>query len=419
MADWPAPPASRPDGQPVRRRDLRRRYEEEAQTPEPRDSTQAATTGEAGATSETPVEPSARILQWPGPRVPVEPDADDAGPAGARPGRGQEPGTRVPRRTRRTVLVPATALLMAWAATCLLDDLRPEPVDRLVVTAGAVSPFAVVAAIPVVALAVRARLWVTAATAAAAALVPWFFVLGYAAPAPALPADGVRLSVMLLDADRAGADAPSVVAAVARQPVDVLVVTETSSLLTHALTTSGLDPRLEARWATPPDEAVQGGLCVYSRYPVANVEQLGGTRWPAVRITLDTGPGLVSLVAGSASTPGQGTAAWRSDLSSLAASARVPGPTVLVATLDANAQQPAFRRLTRSGLRDAAALAGRGVRPTWPSWSPLPLLPLDHVLVGGGVGARSVGTLAVAGTSHRALVADLVVPAVRPSPVGD
>jgi endonuclease/exonuclease/phosphatase family metal-dependent hydrolase len=83
---------------------------------------------------------------------------------------------------------------------------------------------------------------------------------------------------------------------------------------------------------------------------------------------------------------------------------------VLAGTLDANSQQPAFRRLTGRGLRDAAAVLGRGARPTWPSWSPLPLLALDHVLVGGGIGVRAVGTLAVAGTSHRAIIADLVVP---------
>ena len=386
MAERPAPPRSRRDAQ--------------------RSVQDAPETGE----------PSAQILQWPGPRLPVEPDAG----SGERPAPAEDAGARGSWRTRRPVLVPATALLVAWAATCLLDDLRPEPLDRLVVVAAAVSPLAVVPAIPVVALAVRARLWLTAATGAAAALLPWFFVLGYAAPAPALPGAGARLSVMLLDADRAGADAPSVVAAVARQQVDVLVVTETSSVLTHQLTTSGLDPRLQARWASPPEEAVQGGMCVYSRYPVANVDDVGGTRWPVVRITVDSGRGPVTVVAGRTSPPEQGTAAWRSDLSSLAASARVPGPTVLVGTLDANGQQPAFRRLTASGLRDAAAVAGRGVRPTWPSWSPLPLLPLDHVLVGGGVGVRSVGTLAVAGTSHRALVADLVVPSAAPAtPVGD
>jgi hypothetical protein len=304
--------------------------------------------------------------------------------------------------------------------TCLLDGVHPELLDRLVVAAAAVSPLTVVVAIPVVALAVRARLWITAGVAAVVVLVPWVFVLGYVSSSGAVPADGVRISVMLLDADGAGADAPSVAAAVARQPVDVLVVTEASSLLTHRLTTAGLDPRLVPRWASLPADSVSGGLCVYSRYRVTNAEPLDGTRWPAVRITLDTGRGPVAVVAGHASPPGRGTRAWRADLAVLGASARLPGPSVLVATLDADGQQPAFRRLAGSGLRDAPAVLGRGVRPTWPSWSPLPLLPLDHVLVGGGVGVRSVGTLAVAGTSHLALVADLVVPApARPSPTGD
>jgi Endonuclease/Exonuclease/phosphatase family len=363
-------------------------------------------------------EPSARILQWPGPRPLLDPDG--TGSPDRDEHHGHDRSDRAWHAPRRRVLIPAAMVLAAWAGTCLLDGVRPELLDRLVVAAGAVSPLAVVAAIPVVAFAVRARFWVVAGLTTVAALVPWFFVLGYASSSAPIPAQGVRLSVMLLDADAAGADPPSVVAAVARQPVDVLVVTETSSLLAHRLTTSGLDPRLRPRWASLPPGSTRGGLCVYSRYRVTNVEPVGGTRWPAVRITLDTGRGPVTLVAGHASPPGEGTRRWRSDLAAFGASARLPGPTVLAATLDASGEQPAFRRLTGTGLRDAPAVLGRGVRPTWPSWSPLPLLPLDHVLLHGGVGVRSVGTLAVAGTSHRALVADLVVPAAAtPSPIGD
>ena len=58
-------------------------------------------------------------------------------------------------------------------------------------------------------------------------------------------------------------------------------------MLMHQLTTSGLDPRLEARWVSPPGAGVGGGLCVYSRYPVTAVEPIDGTRWPAVRLTFD------------------------------------------------------------------------------------------------------------------------------------
>ena len=47
------------------------------------------------------------------------------------------------------------------------------------------------------------------------------------------------------------------------------------------------------------------------------------------------------------------------------------------------------------------------------AWHGLALNPLDHVLVGGGVRARSVGSEEIDGTAHRALVAELAVPAPR------
>ena len=397
MPERPVPPAPLGEGRQPRRRDLRQRSDDLRNDPS------------------VPAHPdddqSARILHWPGPRPPA---VEVPTPTDDRPNAFQ-------RATRRRVLAPAAAILAAWAATCLVDGVRPELLDRLVVSAASVSTVAVVAAIPVVALAISARHWVIAAVAVVAALVPWAFVLGYALPGGAAGA-GTRLSVMVLDADAGHADAPSVVAAVARQPVDVLVVTEATGLLTHRLTTSGLDHRLAARWASLPDGSTHAGICVYSRYRVTKVEPVAGTRWPAARLTLDTGRGSVAVIAGRVSPGVHGTDAWRTDLAALrAASAPRSGPTVLAGTLDASAQQPEFRRLTSSGLRDVAAVLGRGVRPTWPSWSPLPLLPLDHVVVGGGVSVRWIGTVAVAGTSHRALVADLVVPSAgrQPSPVGD
>jgi len=314
-----------------------------------------------------------------------------------------------PALVRLPVLLAALALLLAWAATSLVDGL-PGPLDGLALAAAAASPFVVVAAIPLVALALRGRQWVVAALAAVAGLVPWLFLLPYAAPSGPVPAagEGVRMSAMLLDADGGRADAPSVVAAVARQPVALLVVTGATGPLAHDLPEAGLDPRLVPRWASAPGLAA--GTVVWSRYPVTGVEPLAGVSTPAVRLVLETGRRPLTVVVGTASTA-TGTARWRADLAGLGAAASGSGPVALLGDLDATPQQVAFRRLTGSGLADAADALGRGARPTWPSWSPLPFLAVDHVLVGGGVGVRSATTLPVAGTAHRALITSLAVPA--------
>ena len=146
---------------------------------------------------------------------------------------------------------------------------------------------------------------------------------------------------------------------------------------------------------------------------MTRVEPLGGVSAPAVRMVLDTGGAPLTVVAGAASTA-RGTGTWRADLAALGTAAGARGPVALLGALDATAQQAAFRRLGGAGLTDAADALGRGPRPTWPSWSPIPFLPVDHVLVGGGVGVRAASTLPVAGTAHRALVTSLAVPFAQP-----
>ena len=55
-------------------------------------------------------------------------------------------------------------------------------------------------------------------------------------------------------------------------------------------------------------------------------------------------------------------------------------------------------------------MLGQGPRPSWPTWSPLAVLPLDHAMVAGGVGVTSVETVVIGGSDHRALMAKLTLP---------
>lgn len=399
MAEWPLPSGPREDEAHPRGRGQIRR------------ATRApGRFAPAGFAPPRPPEddeaPSARILPWPGPR-PV-PEAGTVLAEGAAAARAR-------RQPPRALLAGGSVVLVLWALTTVAPALPVSLLDRATVAAAAWSPLALIPSAVLVAFAVTSRAWVSAAACVLAAALPWIFVATYAVPGEAPPTAGTsRLAVLLLDADGGHADAPSVVAAVARQPVDVLVVTEATPMLTHALTTAGLDPRLAARWVSAPPGSARGGIVVYSRYALVTAEPLTTTRWPGARITLDTGRARVSVVVGRASPPSEGTARWRSDLSALGTAARTGAPAVLVGSLDATPEQAPFRALTTGGLQDAAAALGRGWRPTWPSWSVLPLLPLDHVVVGGGVGVRSVGTVPVAGTAHRGIVADLVVPPAGP-----
>jgi endonuclease/exonuclease/phosphatase family metal-dependent hydrolase len=84
---------------------------------------------------------------------------------------------------------------------------------------------------------------------------------------------------------------------------------------------------------------------------------------------------------------------------------------VLAGDFNATPDHAAFRRLLCRGWTDAARVTGQALRPTWsPLRSPLPRLTLDHVLVGPRIGVASLQVVHVAGTDHRALVADLRLP---------
>jgi endonuclease/exonuclease/phosphatase (EEP) superfamily protein YafD len=136
-----------------------------------------------------------------------------------------------------------------------------------------------------------------------------------------------------------------------------------------------------------------------------------GTTWPALTAVVDQ---RFTLVAGHAVPPvPNDVGRWQADLRALdgaARSVRPAGRVVLLGNLNATPWHQPFRVLTRPGLQDAADLLGKGLRPTWPTWSPLSVVPLDHALLGPRLGVRSVDALAVRGTDHRALLVTLLVP---------
>jgi endonuclease/exonuclease/phosphatase (EEP) superfamily protein YafD len=129
---------------------------------------------------------------------------------------------------------------------------------------------------------------------------------------------------------------------------------------------------------------------------------------------LTTRSGPVTLVVAHAG--GRGAVPdrnWHQDLRALAG-ANISGPRIMAGDLGATPWHAAFRNLRSQGWHEAADVLGRGLRPTWPSWGIVPFSPLEQVMVGGGAGVRSADTVAIAGTSHRALLVTVVLPG-RPS----
>ncbi|MFN8082311.1 MAG: hypothetical protein U0Q19_22350 [Kineosporiaceae bacterium] len=322
------------------------------------------------------------------------------------------------------LLLPVLSLvLLMWPLACLVrvgPNLGDLPASALIAIAGA-APLATVLAVPLISVAARRGNWLALPAAAVAAVMPWVFVAPYAAgEQPTGIARTVELRVMLVNAHQGGASAPDIVAAATAGTVDVLVVTELSGALAHDLAVGGLDRVASAGWVRLPGEQgtvddPRAGMGLWTRAGLTlnNPREVSGTQWPAMTIGVTKASASFTLIAGHVTTPApRGGRRWADDLTLLRqATERAEGPRVLLANLNATSWHADFRRFDEAGIQDVADVLGQGPRPTWPTWSPLAVLPLDHAMVTGGVGVTSVETVVIGGSDHRALMATLTLPA--------
>jgi endonuclease/exonuclease/phosphatase (EEP) superfamily protein YafD len=313
----------------------------------------------------------------------------------------------VPSRRRWTVPL-AAALLAGWAASCFSD--AEGLLGVVPVTLATLTPFVSVAAVAVATIALRRRRWLSAAVAVAAGLLPWSFVLGYASTDPGPVDPGSGLTVLVVNAHDGRADPAAIVNAVRTHDVDLLVVTELSRELAHDLTQAQLGSFLAPQWFDVTDQA-EAGLGIWSELDVSGQELVRGTTWPAVQASVRTRSGDVTLVAGHTVPPVPTSAdAWEGDLRAFGAAAHGRPRTLLVGSFNATPWHAQYRRLLSGGLVDAADVRGRGLRPTWPTWTPLPLVPMDAALVTRDLRVRSADTVPIDGTDHRALLVSIEVP---------
>lgn len=318
------------------------------------------------------------------------------------------------------VLAVAGVLLLAGAALTLARVTTPEPGWGLALTA--LSPwglpaFAVALAGFLVALRLGGGRPVRLpALLALAGLVTQAVWLG-----PAFVgdhADGpADLTVLQLNV-RFGTADPGATAGLARRTgADVVALDELTPEALDALRDQGLTRRLPHHAGAAVEG--EGGVEVFSRYRLTDVRRLdvrtGG--W-LVRVHAPT---PFWLVAVHADQPFVVPALWRHDLAVVGdVVGHLSGPRLVVGDLNATVDHAPLRRLLGAGLDDAAREANAGWQPTWPGADgprglrSVGLVAIDHVLLGGGVGAVSTDTAVVPGTDHRALVARLVLPGRGP-----
>jgi endonuclease/exonuclease/phosphatase family metal-dependent hydrolase len=102
---------------------------------------------------------------------------------------------------------------------------------------------------------------------------------------------------------------------------------------------------------------------------------------------------------------------WDDDLRTLPSASETP-LRILAGDFNATLDHDDFRELLDRGYDDVAATLGDGLTPTWPEQRRFPpLITIDHVLVDGRIGIRDYSTQEIDGTDHRAVYAELELPA--------
>ena len=319
----------------------------------------------------------------------------------------------------RDVLGPARAGVLAaliaapwvlWAALRTLGLDRGHPLVALVAFtpyAAALAPFPVV-----VALLLRRRL--TAAVAALAALALLVAVLPRALPGPQharAGEPGRSLVVMTANLRFGDGDAAAILRLVREHDVDVLSLQELTHDAMRRLDAAGIAAllpgravRAGTRWSGQGllARAPLRALAPRSGLPATHVEAVLSPRdAPALRVVAVHPLPPISRT---------NTRAWRVALR------RLPGPDaggvprLLLGDFNATLDHRELRRVLDRGYVDAADATGDGLNPTWPTTGGRPPLTIDHVLFPPPLEVRRVSLHAIAGSDHRALIAELVVP---------
>ncbi|MFF5635459.1 endonuclease/exonuclease/phosphatase family protein [Streptomyces sp. NPDC012825] len=199
----------------------------------------------------------------------------------------------------------------------------------------------------------------------------------------------------------------ALIATVRRERPGLVYVSECDRACRRALTTAFADEL--PHYASVEAEGSAGSVLL-SAHPLRD--------WRMIPATMGM-PGATAEIAGRSvrvqlahpmpPLPGQ-VDVWRRELGRIEDfAAPRTGPTLIAGDFNASQDHAAFRAILREGrLRDAAWAAGKSRAATWPVEGPLPpYVQIDHVLVSDEFSVEDVRFLDLAGSDHRAVLADL------------
>jgi endonuclease/exonuclease/phosphatase family metal-dependent hydrolase len=301
--------------------------------------------------------------------------------------------------------------LAAWAVARITAADRVRRTEALAVPLVSFTP-QVAAAAPWAAVGLsltRRRGPAGAAALAAAAL--GLVVRPRGIPRPQPGANGPMLRVLTFNMFFGRADAEVLVARVRQAEADVLFLQELTEDAVTRLKQAGLEDlmphtRLEL-WGG------SRGSGIYSRFPLGEGPEVTPVHMAQPTALAELPGGQAVELVGVHPVPPklgrQGAARWREELAVLPP----PGalPRVVAGDFNATLDHAAFRRVLRLGYTDAARQAGNTLTPTWGPPGRGAVLTLDHVLADRRCAVLGYSVHTVPGSDHRAVYAEIQLPA--------
>lgn len=303
----------------------------------------------------------------------------------------------------------ATAAL-AVAAIAMAARYIPAVIRPVLVTA-ALAPYLAIGGPTAALLFAIAHNWIGVALALALTIasvaVRWRLYVGEGVDAEAV------IRVVSANLRYGRADAAAVVGLA--DHADVLAVQELTPEKAEVISAAGIDQILPHRFLRAREGPA--GVGIWSRYPLTPGDD-HDEFWLGLitaRVSVPGTPTEATVVTTHMSAPWpEPIRGWRDDLSRFQMvlteiGASAPGPVIVAGDLNATPDVLEFRRLLRGGYRDAAEQAGAGLTRTHPADIAIPpVFAVDHILLRDAT-AIAVRTGPIAGSDHRALIADITL----------
>ena len=155
------------------------------------------------------------------------------------------------------------------------------------------------------------------------------------------------------------------------------------------------------------------GIALFSRLPIKSAHHVNSPPfgYPTINASLTVGEKLIHLVATHPMIPVSSTffEARNEQLESLPGLLQKPvGATILIGDLNTGMWESNYHALEEAtGLRNSRR--GFGVLPTWPTFLPFAMIPIDHVLVSQEIGVKGMRTGRHIGSDHLPLIVELAL----------